>query len=229
MDSELFEGIDERQKSEFVGNFFHFVKCRFQDCNTLAQTKSHSKQPTIAETDTREKAQDLADWGSGKAIHTQAYHTPTETQYAQTNQPTIAETDTREKAQDLKDWGSGKAIHTQAYHTPTEVAYVATDAKKEKITTNAYLEVQKEMAKEKAQELVTPTQKSGNDKDTEPKDVANVQIKDKSEKKSEKKTEEKTEKKVEKKAETEKKTEKKAEEKKEEKKWTSISKSITWV
>ena len=39
MDSELFEGVDESQKSQFVGNFFHFVKCRFQDCN-LVQTKS---------------------------------------------------------------------------------------------------------------------------------------------------------------------------------------------
>ena len=39
MDSELFEGVDESQKAQFVGNFFHFVKCRFQDCN-LVQTKS---------------------------------------------------------------------------------------------------------------------------------------------------------------------------------------------
>lgn len=29
MDSELFEGLDEQAKSQFVGNFFHFVKCRF--------------------------------------------------------------------------------------------------------------------------------------------------------------------------------------------------------
>jgi hypothetical protein len=215
MDSELFEGIDETQKAQFIGNFFHFVKCRFQDCNTLAQTKSHSKQPTVAETVTREDAQDLKDWGSGKAIHTQAYHTPTEVQYTQTDskQPTVAETVTRENAQDLKDWGSGKAIHTQAYHTPTEVQYTQTDAKKEKLTTNAYPEVQKEMAKEKAQELVTPTAKAGNEKDSEPKDAANVQIKDKTEKKAEKKTEEKTEKKTEKKAD-----EKKPEDKKEVKK-----------
>ena len=39
MDSELFEGVDEAHKAQFVGNFFHFVKCRFQDCN-LVQTKS---------------------------------------------------------------------------------------------------------------------------------------------------------------------------------------------
>ena len=40
MDSQLFEGVDEKSKSEFVGNFFHFVKCRFSDCQTLAQVKS---------------------------------------------------------------------------------------------------------------------------------------------------------------------------------------------
>ena len=39
MDSKLFEGVDERSKSEFVGNFFHWVKCRFADCSLL-QTKS---------------------------------------------------------------------------------------------------------------------------------------------------------------------------------------------
>ena len=66
------------------------------------------------------------------------------------------------------------------------------------------------MAKEKAQELVTPTSKAGNEKDTEPKDDSNIQVK--SEKKAEKKTEQKVEKK------SEKKTEKKTEEKKEAKK-----------
>jgi len=217
MDTELFEGVDEQQKAEFVGNFFHFVKCRFQDCNTLAQTKSSSKQPTVADTNTREKAQDLADWGSGKGIHTQAYHSPEEVQYTQTGQPTVAETVTREDAQDLKDWGSGKGTHTQAYHSPEEVQYVGTAEKnkKDKITTNAYPEILKEQAKEKAQELVTPSAKADNSKDSEPKDDSNVQIKNdkKAEKKTEaKKEEKKTEKKEEKK--TEKKEEKKAEVKK---------------
>jgi hypothetical protein len=41
MDTELFEGVDEASKAQFVGNFFHFVKCRFQDCgNNLVQTKA---------------------------------------------------------------------------------------------------------------------------------------------------------------------------------------------
>merc|ERR1712046_460478 len=39
MDSKLFEGVDESEKAKFVGNFFHWVKCRFSDCNLL-QTKS---------------------------------------------------------------------------------------------------------------------------------------------------------------------------------------------
>ena len=29
MDSKLFEGVSEMEKSQFVGNFFHFIKCRF--------------------------------------------------------------------------------------------------------------------------------------------------------------------------------------------------------
>lgn len=39
MDTELFEGVDEGHKAQFIGNFFNFVKCRFQDCN-LVQTKA---------------------------------------------------------------------------------------------------------------------------------------------------------------------------------------------
>jgi len=29
IDSDMFEGLDEKAKAEFVGNFFHWVKCRF--------------------------------------------------------------------------------------------------------------------------------------------------------------------------------------------------------
>lgn len=39
MDTKLFEGVDEANKAKFIGNFFNFVKCRFQDC-ALVQTKS---------------------------------------------------------------------------------------------------------------------------------------------------------------------------------------------
>ena len=48
MDSELFEGLDEKQKAEFIGNFFHWVKCRFQDCS-LAQIKSKAIKHNPAE------------------------------------------------------------------------------------------------------------------------------------------------------------------------------------
>ena len=41
MDTELFEGVDEQAKAQFIGNFFHFVKCRFQDCGSLVQTKAN--------------------------------------------------------------------------------------------------------------------------------------------------------------------------------------------
>lgn len=81
MDSELFEGVDERSKSEFIGNFFHFVKCRFQDCN-LVQTKSkinmkkksEIESPTAAESKAREDKKNLDNWGSGKGNHTPAFN-----------------------------------------------------------------------------------------------------------------------------------------------------------
>ena len=55
MDSELFEGVSEQNKSQFVGNFFHFVKCRFQDCN-LVQTKSkiNMKKKSEEKSDTKD-------------------------------------------------------------------------------------------------------------------------------------------------------------------------------
>ena len=82
MDSELFEEIDEGHKAQFVGNFFHFVKCRFQDCNLL-QTKSKinmkqkSKEketnPTGAESKIIQDKKEVEDWGSGKATHVPAH------------------------------------------------------------------------------------------------------------------------------------------------------------
>ena len=68
IDSDLFEGVDEAQKAQFVGNFFHWVKCRFNDCNLL-QTKSKinmkqaSSSPTAAEMKAIEDKKDLDDWG----------------------------------------------------------------------------------------------------------------------------------------------------------------------
>merc|ERR1711937_772807 len=68
IDSELMAGVDERAKAEFVGNFFHWVKCRFNDCNLL-QTKSKinmkqaSASPTAAEEEAIENKKELDDWG----------------------------------------------------------------------------------------------------------------------------------------------------------------------
>ena len=68
MDTKLFEGVDEANKAKFIGNFFNFVKCRFQDCN-LVQTHSKlnmhkkSESPTAAESKTREDKTNLENWG----------------------------------------------------------------------------------------------------------------------------------------------------------------------
>ena len=68
VDSDVFEGLDEKQKAEFVGNFFHWVKCRFQDCN-LVQTKAKlnmkqaSQQPTIEESTKWNNKVELEGWG----------------------------------------------------------------------------------------------------------------------------------------------------------------------
>ena len=86
MDSKLFEGVDEKSKSEFVGNFFHFIKCRFNDCN-LVQTKAEIKtaeasQPASHHTAEEEKT-DLKNWASGKGNHVPA-HSEGDKEYVQT-------------------------------------------------------------------------------------------------------------------------------------------------
>jgi hypothetical protein len=87
MESELFEGLDELEKSRFIGNYFNFVKCRFKDCNSLAQTKSKSEtkteSPTAAESKTKEDAKNMKDWGSGKGNHVPA-HSGNDKEYVQT-------------------------------------------------------------------------------------------------------------------------------------------------
>lgn len=70
MDTELFKNVDEAHKAQFIGNFFHFVKCRFQDCN-LVQTKSQlnmgkkseAGSPTAAESKKREDVINVENWG----------------------------------------------------------------------------------------------------------------------------------------------------------------------
>ena len=85
MDSKLFEGVDEAAKAKFIGNFFHFVKCRFQDCNNLVQTKSHlnlhklSNSPTAAESKTIEDKKNHDDWakqGNNTPSHNGSHPSP---------------------------------------------------------------------------------------------------------------------------------------------------------
>ena len=141
MDSELFEEIDEAEKAKFVGNFFHFVKCRFQDCNLL-QTKSKinmkqkslesEKSPTAAVSKAEQDKREVNDWGSGKANHTGADN-------KKDKEPTLVQLN------------------------------ASTD--KAKMVTNTAGEVAKELEKEKADELVKPHAKAENDKDSEPTNV----------------------------------------------------------
>merc|ERR1711998_161340 len=56
MDTELFEGLDESEKAQFVGNFFHWVKCRFSDCNSIAQ--KNSKKTSKADEKKEEKTEE---------------------------------------------------------------------------------------------------------------------------------------------------------------------------
>ena len=114
MDSELFEGVTEEQKSQLIGNFFHFVKCRFSDCNKLAQTKTSS--PTAKESKAIEDKKNVNDWGSGKGNHTPA-HSEKDAAYVQVDaqSPTGKESKKIEDEKNLKDWGSGKGNHTPAH------------------------------------------------------------------------------------------------------------------
>ena len=169
MDSELFEGVTEQQKSQLIGNFFHFIKCRFSDCGKLAQTKS--SQPTIAESKATEDAKNLKDWSSGKGNHVPA-HSGKDTAYVQLDakNPTGAESKAKEDEKNMKDWSSGKGNHVPAF-SEKDAAYVQTNAdetKKEKVVTNTAKEVQADLKKQEAQELVKPTATNENKNDSEP-------------------------------------------------------------
>jgi hypothetical protein len=134
IDSEIFEGLDEAEKARFVGNFFHWVKCRFSDCSLLqtkskinTHKKSEEKQPTIDETNRREAKNDLDAWGKNGA--NASSHNKKDSSYAQTKtvagQPTIDETNTRENKNDLNDWATGKGHHTSSYNGKDQ-SYVQT-------------------------------------------------------------------------------------------------------
>ena len=176
MDTEMFAGVDEKSKSEFIGNFFHFTKCRFQDCN-LVQTKAkiNMKSPTAAESKKIEDEKNVLDWGSGKGNHVSA-HSANDAAYVQTKDkvqsPTAAESKKIEDEKNVLDWGSGKGNHVPA-HSGNDKAYVQTDAEKKKILTPTSEQVMADLKKEKSDELVKPVTKAGNEHDAEP---TNVQI-----------------------------------------------------
>jgi hypothetical protein len=78
IDSATFADLDEGQKAQFVGNFFHWVKCKFNDCNLLQtkskiNTKEASQSPTAAEMKAIEDKAELDDWGK-QGAHTAAYN-----------------------------------------------------------------------------------------------------------------------------------------------------------
>ena len=131
MDSKLFEGVSEMEKSQFVGNFFHFTKCRFQDCN-LVQTsaKINTSNPTGAESKKIEDVKNLHDWGSGKGNHVAAF-SEGDKEYVQTGakvaNPSGAESKKTEDEKNLHDWGSGKGNHVPAF-SAKDTAYVQTSA-----------------------------------------------------------------------------------------------------
>lgn len=179
MDSEMFANVDEKEKSEFIGNFFKFVKCRFSDCN-LVQTKgkinmhkkSENASPTAAESKKIEDEKNLMDWGSGKGNHVSSHNANDVKSFAQTNSPTAAESKKIEDEKNLKDWGSGKGNHVSSWNKNDVKSFAQTEAdKKPRMVTNTQNQVMAELKQEKAQELVKPITKAGNEKDSEPTNV----------------------------------------------------------
>lgn len=111
MDTQLFEGVDEASKSKFIGRYFNFIKCRFQDCHTLVQTnsklnmKKKSESPTAAESKAREDKTNLENWGKqGNLVpaHSKTHNAPA---LAQTSEPGPAESKAREDKINELNWG----------------------------------------------------------------------------------------------------------------------------
>lgn len=176
MDTDLFNGVDEASKAKFIGNFFHFVKCRFNDCNLL-QTKAklnmrqEVQEAAKAESSIKSKVKAAA---QKKPIT--AAKPPADKKLIQLSadisSPTIAEVNAHELALDLADWGTGHGHHTPAA-SENDKAYVqlVSDVeanRKAKMVTNGFADVQKELDAEKQEELIHPSQLSENKKDAEP-------------------------------------------------------------
>ena len=156
VDSELFEGLDEGEKAQFVGNFFHWVKCRFSDCNNLAQKeKSKNKKeekpqstaqtkidndpsPTAAASKAAEDAYDVTQWETGIG-----HGTPMPEQSkdkAPSDKPPYPK---------FVQVGDEKLVQTKA-----EINTKVDSEKHERITTNTAKAVQAQLAKEEHDDMV---------------------------------------------------------------------------
>ena len=174
MDSELFEGINEQQKAEFIGNFFHFVKCRFSDCNLL-QTKSKLN------THVKSESPSLNNMAQTNSTANVTLKTNTS---KNVTSPTGAESKAIEDKKNVDNWASGKGNGTPAYNeknvqlaqtkSKSNATSNSTADRKAKMVTNSFPQVEKALAAEKAQLLITPDQSADNKKDSEP---TNVQLK----------------------------------------------------
>ena len=175
MDTSLFEGVDEAAKAHFVGNFFHFIKCRFNDCN-LIQTKAKinmdTKEPSAKVSKVAVDKQNSQDWASGKGNNVPAW-SANNAEYVQTNQsnPSGATMKAAVDVQNMKDWASGKGNNVPAWSAP-HAEYIQTNKESpEKQTVNQLPQVKEELKKDAQQELVKPTTVNNNQKDAEPQNV----------------------------------------------------------
>ena len=150
MDSQLFEGVDEANKSKFIGNFFHFVKCRFQDCGTLVQTGANvnvAGNPTGRQMKVEEDRRNFQAWTSGKGNFVPSRN-------GRDQEPV----DTHAARQQLAQISNAPVNTTQAAAV---------------LVTPSQPEVMAQLKKDAQQELIKPTMLAENQKDGEP---MNVQI-----------------------------------------------------
>jgi len=142
MDSKLFEGIDESEKAKFVGNFFHFIKCRFNDCNLIqtgAKIHIDAKNPSGAVSKVNVDKQNMKDWSEGKGNFVPAWSKGDEA-YVQTGavnvavNPSAAVSKGNVDKQNMKDWASGKGNDVPAWSSG-DPAYIQTQKQGEPAAT----------------------------------------------------------------------------------------------
>jgi len=166
-------------------------------------THKKSESPTGAESKVIEEAKEVEDWGSGQGnkapslneggsqnvLHlVQTNSTANVTLKTNTSKnvtsPTGAESKAIEDKKNVDNWASGKGNGTPAYNeknvqlaqtkSKSNATSNSTADRKAKMVTNSFPQVEKALAAEKAQLLLTPDQSADNKKDSEP---TNVQLK----------------------------------------------------